>query len=103
MPTLDQDRGALYLSHPQSDSARTNLTVQRSLDGGRTWPRAVLVSGDDSGSGYSSLVDLGDGETLGLAFNQWPTQQPKSSDAGPGAFIRFANVKLSAFDDEAAA
>ena len=92
--------GALFLSHPQSDTARTNLTIQRSVDGGDTWPRSVLVSGADSGAGYSSLVaGVGDdGRSLGIAFNQWPTQHPKDSDDGPGTYIRFATVPLSAFD-----
>ena len=75
---------------------RENLTVHRSLDGGYSWPSSVLVSGADAGSGYSALVDLGDGH-LGIAFNQWPTQNPKGSDDGPGTFIRFSVLPLSAF------
>ena len=55
------------------------------------------MSGADSGSGYSALVELAGRQRLGIAFNQWPTQQPKDSDDGPGAFIRFATVPLAAF------
>eukprot|EP00937_MAST-01D_sp_MAST-1D-sp2_P005186 g5186.t1 len=84
--------GALYLAHPQSETARTNLTVHRSDDGGATWARGVLVSGAESGSGYSALVALRGGAALGVAFNQWPTGHPARSTNGPGAFIRFAEL-----------
>ena len=83
----------VYFSHPQSTSSRTNLTIHKSEDGGRTFNSSVLIWGE--GSGYSALTEVEDG--LGIAFNQWPNSDPKSSRDGPGQYIRFVRVPWTEF------
>lgn len=54
---------SVYFSNPASKSSRSHLTVRKSDDGGRTWPKALLIQEGNS-AGYSSLVNGAiDGET----------------------------------------
>lgn len=56
----DGGEGLLAFSNPASETARVNLTVRLSREGGRTWPAArVLHAGP---SAYSCLVALPDGD-----------------------------------------
>eukprot|EP01052_Picozoa_sp_SAG31_P005502 SAG31_NODE_243_length_19342_cov_12.906459_5_plen_230_part_00 len=87
--------GFLYFSHPQSSFERTNLTIHRSENNGRTWPVSILVWAG-SGSGYSSMTATTHG--LALAFNSWPTNNTHSSKDGPGQSIRFTMIRYNAFD-----
>ena len=41
------------------------MTVQMSLDDGKTWPKKILL--DEDGGAYSSLVMV-DGQTLGILY-----------------------------------
>ena len=61
--------GALYFSHPESTSARTNLTIHKSTDEGHSWPQSVLVWQKRSGSGYSGMVAV-PGKGLAITFNR---------------------------------
>lgn len=59
--------GALYFSNPASRTARVNMTVRRSNDGGATWPAAVTVW--PAGAAYSVLVPLAQGH-VGIVFER---------------------------------
>ena len=88
--------GVLYFSHPESVSQRTNLTIHRSDDNGKTWPRYVVVWPATAGaSGYSGMTAMATG--LGITFNQWPSDDKKSSKDGPGQRIAFTTVPYAAF------
>jgi hypothetical protein len=88
---------ALFFSHPQSKTARTNLTVHSSRDGGLSWPVAVNVwPPEGEGAGYSSLLPGATG--LGIAFNQWPTTDPDKAKDGPGQTVRFRRIPWASFD-----
>jgi len=56
-------RGALFLSKPESAARRKRLTIFRSDDLGRSWPRSFLVH--KGASAYSSLLFLGGGSDGG--------------------------------------
>jgi hypothetical protein len=92
--SLVSHEGALYFSHPQSLTQRTNLTVHRSVDGGASWPVSVLVWGT-SGAGYSGMAATAAG--LALAFNEWPMGDARSAKDGPGQSIRFTMLAYAAF------
>ena len=53
----------LFFSNPAAKS-RTNMTVRRSDDGGRTWPLSHVVHPE--GSAYSCMTEMPDAEELGL-------------------------------------
>ena len=93
--------GNFYLAHPQSESGRTNLTIHRSRDSGLTWSAtdAVVVSNSGPGAGYSSLQLMVGGQ-LGVVYNAWPTDEPGSSEDGPGEFIVFTSIPLNLFPGE---
>lgn len=69
-PRSGTGAGRLYFSNPSSATARHNMTVRASLDGGRSWPRALVV--DPGPSAYSSLSPMqgldGNREWLGLIY-----------------------------------
>jgi hypothetical protein len=88
--------GALYFSHPQSTTERTALTIHKSVDEGKSWLSSVLVWSKKSGSGYSSMAAI-PGKGMAIAFNQWPTNDNKSSADGPGQYITFTLVPFAAF------
>jgi sialidase-1 len=48
--------GALYFSGPRSTSARTNLTILRSTDGGASWGAAGFQVQAGSSNGYSCMA-----------------------------------------------
>jgi sialidase-1 len=61
---LGQD--LLLFSNPADSEDRCNLTIQASLDGGRTWTRRILL--DEGYSwGYSCLT-LIDPKTIGILY-----------------------------------
>lgn len=93
--SLIAHEGALYFSHPESTSGRTHLTIHKSEDEGKSWPKSVLVWQEGSGSGYSSLTATSKG--LAIAFNQWPMDDKKSDQDGPGQKIVFTIVPYSSF------
>ena len=56
----------LLFSNPSDPSDRRNLTIQASLDGGRTWTRRILLD-EGYGWGYSCLTMI-DRKTIGLLY-----------------------------------
>lgn len=76
--TLQVDGGPLLLSLPGDPGARRDLTVRASADGGRTWPRTILVA--EGPAAYSDLVAL-NGRTVGLLY--------ENGQAGPYEAITF--------------
>jgi sialidase-1 len=65
---LPDGRTVLLFSNPRNKHQRRNLTIQASLDGGKTWPADRLVLLDDgAGYGYSSLAMV-DETTVGILF-----------------------------------
>jgi sialidase-1 len=84
--TLKDGRHLLLFSNPHDKHARRNITVQASLDGGKTWPEKHHVLLDTGkGRGYSSLVMVDD-ETVGILY--------ESSVAD----MVFQTIQLSEFD-----
>ena len=66
MASLLKAGDALLFSNPSDPSERRNITVRMSLDGGRTWPRELLL--DEGGSwGYSCLTMI-DKDTMGILY-----------------------------------
>ena len=61
-------KNSIYFANPASASGRTNGTVRRSDDGGRTWSSSLHV-GDPFD--YSSLTLTSDPETLGILWETW--------------------------------
>lgn len=61
---LGQD--LLLFSNPSDPSDRRNLTIQASLDGGRTWTRRILLD-EGYGWGYSCLTMI-DRKTIGILY-----------------------------------
>lgn len=65
---LPDGRDVLLFSNPRDKQQRRNLTIQASLNGGKTWPDAHhLLLDDGIGYGYSSLVMVDD-STVGILF-----------------------------------
>jgi len=62
---LDDGRTVLFFSNPRNKSKRRNMTVQMSLDDGKTWSKKILL--DETGGAYSSLVMVND-KTLGILY-----------------------------------
>jgi sialidase-1 len=62
---LPDGRHVLFFSNPNHRSQRKKMTVQMSLDDGKTWSRAILL--DNDGGAYSSLVMVDD-QTLGILY-----------------------------------
>ena len=61
---LGQD--ILLFSNPADAKARKNITIQMSLDGGKTWMRKCLLD-EGTGWGYSCLTMI-DKETVGILY-----------------------------------
>ena len=61
---LGQD--ILLFSNPADAKARKNITIQMSLDGGKTWTRKCLLD-EGTGWGYSCLTMI-DKETVGILY-----------------------------------
>ena len=56
-PLSDSPSGSVFFANPASRTARVDLTVRRSDDGGNTWPHSLLLApGNDDGLGYSCLA-----------------------------------------------
>ena len=74
---LLQTAAGLFFSNPASATARVNITVRKSLDGGDTWPGSLRVQTPQS-AGYSTLVPVGDAAAggVGVVFevsdSGWP-------------------------------
>ena len=65
---LKDGRHLLLFSNPHDKHKRQNITIQSSLDDGKTWPKKHHVLLDEgSGRGYSSLVMIDD-ETIGIIY-----------------------------------
>ena len=62
---LKDGRAVLFFSNPHHKSRRQNMTLQMSLDDGKTWSRQVLL--DRNGGAYSSLVMVND-RTVGILY-----------------------------------
>jgi len=62
---LKDGRTVLFFSNPRHKSRRQNMTLQMSLDDGKTWSRQVLL--DKNGGAYSSLVMVND-QTVGILY-----------------------------------
>lgn len=65
--TLADGRHILLFSNPRDKSARKAMTLQLSLDGGKTWPGDHHLLLDAPGAMYSSLVMI-DAHTLGILY-----------------------------------
>ena len=81
----------LYFGAPSSPSARAQLTLRRSDDGGKTWPGKLLLH--DGPSAYSSMLLSLDGSSLAVLYERGDT--PSSFFASR---IAFARVELSEVD-----
>jgi len=56
-PLSDSPSGSVFFANPASRTARIDLTVRRSDDGGHTWPHSLLLApGNNDGLGYSCLA-----------------------------------------------
>jgi len=65
---MPEGRTVLLFSNPRDKEKRRNLTIQASLDDGKTWPEEHRVLLDDgTGYGYSSLAMVDDA-TVGILF-----------------------------------
>ncbi len=64
---LAEGRQVLFFSNPHSKQARKNMTVQVSLDDGKSWPADRHILLDHKGGAYSSLVMIDD-DTLGILY-----------------------------------
>ncbi len=62
---LKDGRSALFFSNPHHKSRRQNMTLQMSLDDGKTWSKKILL--DKDGGAYSSLVMVND-RTIGILY-----------------------------------
>ena len=62
---LKDGRIVLFFSNPHHKSRRQKMTLQMSLDDGKTWSRQVLL--DKNGGAYSSLVMVND-QTVGILY-----------------------------------
>ena len=62
---LKDGRTVLFFSNPHHKSRRQNMTLQMSLDDGRTWVKKILL--DKKGGAYSSLVMVND-RTVGILY-----------------------------------
>ena len=62
---LKDGRAVLFFSNPHHKSRRQNMTLQMSLDDGKTWSKQVLL--DKNGGAYSSLVMVND-RTVGILY-----------------------------------
>ena len=80
---LSDGRHVLFFSNPNDKFKRQKMTVQMSLDDGKTWPRKILL--DAKGGAYSSLVMV-DCQTLGILY--------ESSRAD----LIFQTIQLEEFD-----
>lgn len=63
---MKDGRRVLLFSNPHHKHERRNMTIQASLDDGKTWPEQHrLLLDEGKGKGYSSLVMIDD-ETIGI-------------------------------------
>lgn len=58
---------SLFFSNPHNKKARSKMTVQMSLDDGKSWPSKHHILLDSRGGAYSSLVMI-DNETVGILY-----------------------------------
>jgi sialidase-1 len=66
--TLADGRHVLLFSNPRDKYKRRHMTIQASLDNGKTWPEKHRVLLDEgSGRGYSSLAMV-DERTIGIIY-----------------------------------
>ena len=63
----DTDRGILYFGNPSAKS-RSNFSIHTSTDGGRSWPKSVVVY--PGGAAYSDLALSTDGKALSFVFER---------------------------------
>ena len=62
---LKDGRTVLFFSNPRHKSRRQNMTLQMSLDDGKTWSKQVLLA--KNGGAYSSLVMV-NARTVGILY-----------------------------------
>ena len=66
--TMKDRRHLLLFSNPNAKDGRHHITIQASLDDGKTWPeKHRLLLDEGKGRGYSSLVTI-DSETVGIPY-----------------------------------
>ncbi|QQL45885.1 sialidase family protein [Sulfuriroseicoccus oceanibius] len=66
--TLPDGRHVLLFSNPRDKHHRRNMTIQLSLDDGKSWPQQRHILLDEGrGYGYSSLVMI-DAQTIGIVY-----------------------------------
>lgn len=64
---LPDGKRVLFFSNPHHTSKRQNMTVQVSLDQGKTWPKEKAIQLDAKGGAYSALAMV-DEDTLGILY-----------------------------------
>ncbi len=84
---LLQTAAGLFFSNPASATARVNITLRKSLDGGTTWPSSLRVQTPQS-AGYSTLVPVGDAAAgnVGVVLEVSDNGQPGVSFAAVPPF-----------------
>ena len=90
---------ATYFSNPASTNGRNHLTIRRSIDNTKTWPKELLVQAGNA-AGYSCLVK---GALAGADASSSGTGSNSGSGVGVGGIlyestaggINFAQFPLS--------
>ena len=67
--SFDNPKGkhTLFFSNPRNKKGRSKMTIQMSLEGGKTWPQKHHILLDSRGGAYSSLVMI-DHKTIGILY-----------------------------------
>eukprot|EP01050_Picozoa_sp_SAG11_P014545 SAG11_NODE_1803_length_4235_cov_6.769342_3_plen_147_part_00 len=87
-------QAALFYAGPASTVERHNMSVKRSVDGGASFPDAVVVY--PGPSSYSSLAALRDGtEELGLLFEHSTAASGGTSARPSVGALSFVRVPMS--------
>lgn len=66
MASIIKHGDVLLFSNPADADDRRNITIKMSLDGGKTWPRSILLD-EGEGWGYSCLSMI-DNDTVGILY-----------------------------------
>jgi hypothetical protein len=88
----------LFFSNPHSDtvSTRTNMTLQRSIDGGKTW-RQRAISPPNRHDAYSALTHVSEPDMIGLL---WETGGALGPSSTPEMVINFVKVSTEIKTDD---
>lgn len=81
--------GAVVCTHNHDHDLRRRTVAKRSLDGGVTWPDAVMIEKDSSA--YSTSCELADGQ-IGVLFERWAYNEMVFCRFSPDDFKPFEGV-----------